>query len=222
MDGIHDLGGKQGYGPVNVDEVDTPFHHDWEAREWGIAQSARTPGITIDWWRHCRELIVPEDYLGRPYFDSWAQTDFSTYIEAGWMTVEDISNADAMTDGTDDDPPVALTLAQVLQEDRSHAHRFDAEVDAEPAFAAGQQVLTASHGHAGHTRLPQYARGRRGTIQACTGAPVFPDLSARGVEVHQYCYSVMFIAEELWAGAGGSGDKVYLDLWESYLTSDDR
>ena len=33
MDGIHDLGGKQGYGPIDVDEVDTPFHHDWEARE---------------------------------------------------------------------------------------------------------------------------------------------------------------------------------------------
>ena len=222
MDGIHDLGGKQGYGPIDVDAVDTPFHHDWEAREWGIAQSARTPGITIDWWRHCRELIMPEDYLGRPYFDSWAQTDFSTFIEAGWMTVEGIGKAEAMTDGKDDDPPAALTLAQVLQEDRSHAHRFDAEVDAEPVFTIGQQVLTMSHGHAGHTRLPQYARGHRGTIQACNGAHVFPDLSARGEEVHQYCYSVMFTADELWAEVEGSRDKVYLDLWESYLTSDDR
>ena len=80
MDGIHDLGGKQGYGPIDVDDEGNPFHHDWEGREWGIAQCARTPGITIDWWRHCRELIMHEDYLGRPYFDSWAQTDFSTYI----------------------------------------------------------------------------------------------------------------------------------------------
>ena len=220
MDGIHDLGGKQGYGPIDVDAVDTPFHHDWEAREWGIAQSARTPGITIDWWRHCRELIVPEDYLGRPYFDSWAQTDFSTYIEAGWLTVEDIGNAEAKADGAYD-PPAAFTLAQVLQEDRDHAFRFDAEIDVEPLFAAGQQVLTMSHGHAGHTRLPQYARGRRGTIHACNGAHVFPDLSARGVEVHQYCYSVMFTADELWAQAGGSRDKVYLDLWESYLSEFD-
>jgi nitrile hydratase beta subunit len=223
MDGIHDLGGKQGYGPIDVDDGETPFHHDWEAREWGIAQSARTPGITIDWWRHCRELILPEDYLNRPYFDSWAQTDFSTYIEAGWMTVEDIGKADAMVDGADDNLPAALTLEQVLQEDRSHALRFDAEIDAEPKFSVGQQVLTASHGHAGHTRLPQYARGRRGTIQVCNGAHVFPDLSAAGVEVHQYCYSVMFTAhelwaDELWAEAESSRDKVYLDLWESYLT----
>ncbi len=218
MDGIHDLGGKQGYGPIEVDSDETPFHHDWEAREWGIAQSARTPGITIDWWRHCRELILPEDYLGRPYFDSWAQTDFSTYIEAGWMTVEDISAADAMTNHTDDDPPAALTLEQVLQEDRDHAFRFDAEIDAAPAFGVGQQVMTSNHGHSGHTRLPQYARGRRGTIQVCNGAHVYPDLSAQGEEIHQYCYSVMFMAEELWPEVQGSRDKVYLDLWESYLT----
>jgi nitrile hydratase beta subunit len=218
MDGIHDLGGKQGYGPIDVDEVDMPFHHDWEAREWGISRCARAPEITIDWWRHCRELIAPEDYLGRPYFDSWAQTDLSTYIEAGWMTVEDIGKAGAMADGADDDSPAALTLEQVLQKDRSNAYRFDAEVDAEPLFATGQQVQTASHGNTGHTRLPQYARGRRGTIQACNGAHVFPDLSAKGVEVHQYCYSVMFTADELWAEAEGSRDKVYLDLWESYLT----
>lgn len=221
MDGIHDLGGKQGYGPIEVDDDETPFHHDWEAREWGIAQSARTPGITIDWWRHCRELIMPVDYIGRPYFDSWAQTDFSTYLEAGWMSLQDIdSAAHASAPGERPEMPPALSLQQALQEDREHAFRFDAKIDAEPAFAPGQSVLTASRGHAGHTRLPQYARGRRGTIQVCHGAHVFPDLSAQGEEVHQYCYSVMFTAAELWAEAEDSPDKVYLDLWESYLVAD--
>jgi nitrile hydratase beta subunit len=219
MDGIHDLGGKQGYGPIEVDSDEAPFHHDWEAREWGIAQSARTPGITIDWWRHCRELIMPVDYLGRPYFDSWAQTDFSTYIEAGWMTMQDIGSGGSGDSNGADEPPPVLSLQQVLQEDREHALRFDADIDAQPAFTLGQQVVTASHGHQGHTRLPQYARGRRGTIEACNGAHVFPDLSAQGVEVHQYCYSVVFTAAELWAEAESSRDKVYLDLWESYLVA---
>lgn len=215
MDGIHDLGGKQGYGPIEVDNDEAPFHHGWEAREWGIAQSARTPGITIDWWRHCRELIMPVDYLERPYFDSWVQTDFSTYIEAGWMSIADISGSA----GNDkpDEPPPAMSLQQVLQEDREHAFRFDGEVDTPPAFTVGQRVVTNSHGHQGHTRLPQYARGRCGAIEAYNGAHVFPDLSAQGEEVHQHCYSVMFLASELWAEAEGSRDKVYLDLWESYL-----
>ena len=217
MDGIHDLGGKQGHGPIEVDAGETAFHYDWEAREWGIAQSARTPGITIDWWRHCRELILPEDYLGRPYFDSWAQTDFSTYVEAGWMTLQEVSSGKSTSQNTDE-PPAALSLQQVLQEDHDHAFRFDAEIDAAPAFSVGQQVMTSSHGHSGHTRLPQYARGRRGTIQVCNGAHVYPDLSAQGEEIHQYCYNVMFMAEELWPEVQGSRDKVYLDLWESYLT----
>ncbi len=122
-------------------------------------------------------------------------------------------------DLTSNDPLPALTLEQVLQEDHSHARRFDAQIDEESAFHEGQQVMTASYGHSGHTRLPQYARGRRGTIQLCNGAHVFPDLSAQGVEVHQYCYNVMFTAEELWPEAQGSRDKVYLDLWQSYLGS---
>jgi len=218
MDGIHDLGGKEGYGPIEVDDDESPFHDDWEGREWGIAQCARAPGITIDWWRHCRELIMPEDYLGRPYFDSWAQTDFSTYIDAGWISEEEISAGKSLSKDTDyGEPAVAMTLKQVLQEDHDHAVRFDAEIETPPVFAVGQAVIASCHGNSGHTRLPQYARGRQGTVHAYNGAHVFPDLSAQGEEVHQHCYSVMFEASELWPEAQWSQDKVYLDLWESYL-----
>lgn len=219
MDGIHDLGGKQGYGSIEVDDDGDPFHEDWEGREWGIAQCARTPGITIDWWRHCRELIMPIDYLARPYFDSWAQTDFSTYIEAGWMTQEEVAAGKSLNKVSDQpSPPPAMTLQQVLKEDHAHAFRFDADIGENPAFEVGQQVVTAKLGHAGHTRLPQYVRGHCGTIQAYNGAHVFPDLSAEGTEIHQHCYNVMFDAAELWPEASTSRDKVYLDLWESYLS----
>jgi nitrile hydratase len=215
MDGIHDLGGKQGYGPIDVEDEGGPFHHDWEGREWGIAQCARTPGITIDWWRHCRELIMPEDYLGRPYFDSWAQTDFATYVEAGWITLEEIDAGRSLTAEADVMP--AMTLDEVLAEDRAHALRFDAEIEAMPFYSVGQQIRAARNGNPGHTRLPQYVRGRLGVIHAYHGAHAFPDLSARGEEVHQPLYSVVFEAAELWPEAAGSKDKVYLDLWESYL-----
>ena len=218
MDGIHDLGGKEDYGPIEVDADESPFHEDWEGREWGIAQCARTPGVTIDWWRHCRELIMPEDYLGRPYFDSWAQTDFSTYVEAGWISEEEISAGKSLSKDIDyGEPAVAMTLKQVLQEDHDHAVRFDGEIETPPIFAVGQQVMTSRHGNSGHTRLPQYARDRRGTVHAYHGAHVFPDLSAQGVEIHQHCYSIMFEASELWPEAKWSQDKVFLDLWESYL-----
>ncbi len=218
MDGIHDLGGKQGYGPIELDDESEIFHEEWEAREWGISRCARTPGITIDWWRHCRELIMPTDYLSRPYFDSWAQTDFATYIEAGWITLDEIDAGKSLISNIDyGNPPAPRTLEQILHDDRARAIRFDAEIDKPPAFALGQQILTVKHGHEGHTRLPQYARGRIGTIQAYNGAHVFPDLSAEGTEVHQHCYNVVFEASELWPEAAGRKDRVHLDLWECYL-----
>ena len=219
MDGIHDLGGKQGYGPIKVDEPEGPFHHDWEAREWGISRCARTPDITIDWWRHCRELIMPEDYLERPYFDSWAQTDFATYIEANVISLDEV--ASGITDPGQYDkeiPPPQLSKEQVILEDRNRAFRFDAEMETSPIYTVGQQVITNKHGHEGHTRLPQYARDRRGTVYAYHGAHVFPDRSAQGEEIYQHLYSIVFEANELWPEAKRRNDRVYLDLWESCLS----
>ena len=90
-------------------------------------------------------------------------------------------------------------------------------LDYASAFSVGQRVLTSSHGNVGHTRLPQYARGRYGLVHAYHGAHVFPDLSAQGQEIHQHLYSISFTATELWPEVKNSKDKVYLDLWESYL-----
>ena len=218
MDGIHDIGGKQGYGPIEVDESEVPFHHDWEAREWGISRTARVPGINIDWWRHCRELIMPEDYLGRPYFDSWAQTDFATYINAGLISLEEIKSGNVASDQfkNDGSPPV-LNRDQAIQVDHDSATRFDAEVESDPLLTIGQKVITSSYGHSHHTRLPQYARGRRGTVHDYHGAHIFPDLSSQGEKTWQHLYSIVFEGTELWAEDGRRNSKVYLDLWESYL-----
>ena len=163
MDGIHDLGGKQGFGPIEVDDGEKPFHADWEGREWGISQCARAPGITIDWWRHCRELIMPVDYLARPYFDSWAQNDLATYIEAGWFTLEEVRAGKSLHDNVEPgEAAPAMTLAEVLQADRDNTRYFDGEIDAPPAFAPGQRVRTLKHGARAsrRTRLSRSVRSR--------------------------------------------------------------
>lgn len=225
MDGIHDVGGKQGYGAIDVDEVDLyrigkAFHHDWEAREWGISRCARTPDITIDWWRHCRELISPVDYLSRPYFDSWAQTDFATYIDGGFFTLNEVCSGHSLSDNDQlgQIPPKPMSKAEAVIADGQKAFRFDAKIDEAPLFAVGDRVITNRHGHSGHTRLPQYARNCVGKIQALNGAHVFPDLSALGIETHQHLYSVVFETGELWPDCENKHDKVFLDLWQSYLT----
>lgn len=216
MDSVHDLGGKQGFGPIDVDEPEGPFHAEWEGREWAMSRvGAGHPDWTIDWWRHVRESIDPVDYLTRPYFDSWAQTDMAAYIDSGVFTLDEIVAGKAK--GERREPPPASNVRDVIALVAKAATRFDRPLDAPPAYRVGDTVLTRRSGASGHTRLPQYARGRRGTIHAHHGAHVFPDMSARGVEEAQHLYSVTFEAEELWPEALGRRDKVFLDLWESYL-----
>ena len=95
---------------------------------------------------------------------------------------------------------------------------FERQVDSPPRFAAGQLVKARNMHPTGHTRLPRYARGKRGEIHRWHGAHVFPDTSAHdGGECPGHLYTVMFTARELWGEEAAHGDKVFLDLWESYL-----
>jgi nitrile hydratase len=215
MDGIHDLGGKEGFGPIEVDEPEVPFKEEWEGRAWAIASSTAAPDWTIDWWRHVRELIEPADYLTRHYFDSWAQTQLAAFINSGVFTLEEATSGKLATPS--DSTSERISAREAVALDATYAFRFDREVDWPPAFRVGDRVRTKRTAHAHHARLPAYARGRRGAIHANHGAHVFPDLSAQGKEEAQHLYSVVFDAHELWPESGAGRDRVFLDLWESYL-----
>jgi nitrile hydratase len=87
-----------------------------------------------------------------------------------------------------------------------------------PRFALGAVVVARNAHPTGHTRLPRYARGKRGVVAAQRGYHVFPDTHAHGLgEQPQHVYAVRFDARELWGEAAESRQFVYLDLWESYL-----
>jgi nitrile hydratase beta subunit len=215
MDGVHDLGGKQGFGPIDVNEVEVPFHTDWEGRMWAINQCSRSPDWTIDWWRHVRELIDPVDYLSRPYFDSWAQTHIAAFIDSGTFTLEEIIAGKSATAPVQPRPPGKSI--DVLAAIEAQAYRFDREIDAPPAYQAGDRIITRQLLPIHHTRLPAYARGKPGVIHAHHGAHIFADSSAQGKEQGQHIYSVVFEARDLWVEAENKKDRVFLDLWESYL-----
>jgi len=215
MDGPHDLGGKQGFGPVATDEPEEPFHADWEGRVWAVDKlMVSAPGVTIDWWRHGRELIEPVDYLTRPYFDQWLQNDAALLIDAGICTLEEVTSGHARTPGPDLEKPTGP--GEVLAA-ASRKVRYDREIDRKPAFKAGDKVRTVRDGHPGHTRLPAYARDRIGTVERYCGAHLFADAGARGEERAEPLYTVVFDSGELWPEAKGRRETVSLDLWEPYL-----
>jgi nitrile hydratase subunit beta len=214
MDGIHDLGGREGFGPIDVHEPQEPFHEPWEARVLGIVRAMSRPADwSIDWFRHCRELIDPVDYLSRPYYDQWLQTYAAMLVNSGVATVEELAAGIATSPAPGLPPPMAPADVAAA---KKAVTRFDREAGP-PAFRVGDAVRAHDHGTAGHTRLPAYVRGRAGRIEACHGAHVLPDASARGESRAEPLYTVAFEASALWPEAAGRRDTVFLDLWESYL-----
>ena len=214
MDGIHDLGGRQGFGAIDVHEPEEPFHEPWEARVRGIVNAISRPSDwSIDWFRHCRELIDPTDYLTRPYFDQWLQTYAAMMVNSGVATVEELASGQAKSSAPDLPPP--MTAGDVGKKKASKS--FEREIDAPSVFTLGDSVRVKSHGVLGHTRLPAYARGRRGRIEAYHGAHIFPDANAHGEDRAEPLYTVGFDAAELWPEAEGRRARVFLNMWESYL-----
>lgn len=215
MDGIHDFGGRQGYGPVDVGEPDEPFHHEWEARLLGITRAyTRVVPFSIDWFRFTRETIEPAEYLNRPYYDQWLTAHEVMGIHAGVFTVEEVATGRSQGPVAGMSPPMSPDKVAALV---SAMARFDRPSEAKPAFAPGDAVRTMSKGATGHTRLPQYVRGRTGRIEVFRGFHVFPDTNMTGDGAAAPLYSVSFLAADLWPEPAGRSDRVYLDLWEPYL-----
>jgi nitrile hydratase len=215
MDGIHDLGGMEGFGPVPVD-ADRPFRdlEDWEKRMWGLARSGLARGTTIDWYRHGLERMVPSDYLRFVYFQKWCTNYLVLLVDNGVVTMDDEKRGQVETP---DAPAAALTAENVLAINAKADVSFETEAQREPAFAPGAAVRTHRRGSAGHSRLPRYARDAKGTVIAHRGCHLLPDEGARGNHLGEHLYTVEFAAPELWGDEANPRDTVTLDLWESYL-----
>lgn len=213
MDSMHDLGGKEGMGPVDVDAP--PFRHGWEERQWALSKTVPIEGFTIDANRYCLEQLPGPAYLSMPYFEKWCLRDLALLVISGTFTVEEVL---AGATATRNAPPPALDIEGAKARLRANEACFEVESSAPPAFAEGDRVATIRAGHSGHTRLPAYARAATGRIHAHRGVHVYPDDSADGNERGEHLYTVSFRAADLWPDADRR-DTVLIDLWEPYLSA---
>jgi len=215
MDGVHDLGGREGFGPIVGKHDEKVIHADWEIRDFAIKQSsAAGQSWTVDWFRYCRELTGPVDYLTRPYYDQWLTTLAAQLVDEGYLTLDEIkSGVSAFAPKPGRPPQTAEGARASVRDPRS----FVVNGNAPPRFALSQRVRCRLDGGVGHTRLPGYVRGRAGEIHAHHGGHVLADASARGEHRGEHLYTVSFASSDLWPEARGSGDRVFVDLWESYL-----
>ena len=214
MDGPQDLGGKESYGPIEVDSPE--YRADWERRQWALSKLVSTPGVIIDWFRHGLETMPPAVYLSVPYFQKWNANAMALGIDAGQYTLKECVTGKADVQGAT--PPVlSVDDCEALQ--RSLNVDFAQPIDAAPLFQIGDQVITDARPSPGHSRLPAYARGAIGRVIAHHGSHLFADAGAAGSHVSEHLYTIEFRTGDLWSDAQAPEDVVCLDLWEPYLAS---
>ena len=217
MAGIHDMGGVRGYGPVEPEENEPVFHDEWEGRVFGLVVSVKG-GFS----RSTIESLDPDVYLAGYYHRLMAALERGL-VERGVLSTEEL---EARAEHFRDNPEAHATrvvdpeMTERVRADMYRQRQVRRQTGRPPAFAVGDPVRTRRIQHGGHTRLPGYAQGRRGTVAAVYAAYDLPD-EEPGREHEdapaQQLYSVRFEAAELWGESAEPGTALHIDMWEGYL-----
>ena len=88
-------------------------------------------------------------------------------------------------------------------------------------FRLGDRVRTRLTNPPGHTRLPDYLRGRCGRIEYLLGVLPFSDRRAAGLRsAAEEAYTVRFATRDVWGDDGDPRGSICADLFASYLEAD--
>ena len=216
MNGVHDMGGQHGMGPVQHEKDEPVFHAGWEGRVYALTRAMRAwRKWNIDTHRHGIEILPPVDYLRMSYYERWLNRLETHVVKYGFVTQEELESGKAAAGSRKESPVFTLaTSARWL----SRGIRSSVDPAVRPSFKAGQRVRARNMHPTGHTRLPRYARGKSGVVIRDHGVYVFPDTNAHFQgEKRQHVYLVRFTARELWGPQAAPHDSLHLDMWDDYL-----
>ncbi len=216
MNGAHDMGGMQSFGPVRPERNEPVFHARWEGRISAIYAAVGALGKwNQDFARQTRELFPAQEYLSLDYFQlRYAQT-VELLVARGMITRVELERGRPATGTQKAVPPLTADKVAAWFSNGSPKRRA---VEVAPQFRLGQRVRSRNINPQTHTRLPRYARGKFGVIERDHGVFVFPDSNAQGLgEKPQHVYSVLFTARELWGEQAKAKDTVVVNMWDDYL-----
>jgi len=208
MNGPHDMGGMQCYGPVIPEKG--------EPRAMAMTVGMGFAGQwNLDISRHAREKLPADFYLTKSYYQIWINGLQNLMLERGMVTESELETGKLEKPGIQvkrvlapEETPAALAAGGPVERDPQ----------ADPQFAVGDAVRTLNMNPQGHTRLPRYVRNAVGEIGEIHGCHVYPDTNARGEgENPQWLYSVAFKATELFGKDADPDHVVMVDCWEPYL-----
>jgi nitrile hydratase len=214
MNGIHDMGGMHGFGPIVVEQDEPVFHAPWEGRVYALR------GPLVGSVRATIERMNPAHYLATTYYEKWLWAKIQNLLANGAFTQAELDERIAYFRANPaaepprrDDPEAAREAVALTHKPVSHRH----ETGAAHAFAIGERVRAKNVHPAGHTRLPRYVRGKVCVIVKHYGVQEFNDGLPGETQAPQPLYNVRFEAQELWGESAEANSAVYLDMWESYL-----
>ncbi len=201
MDGIHDIGGKQGFGTVRHVPQAPVFHEDWEKRMNALYGLAVRHGIfNMDEYRHAIERMEPRHYMVASYYERTLTSLATLCVEKGVVTHEEL---EALAGG-------GFALALPLGPGRSN-------LPSRQTFKLGDRVRVRNDHVAGHVRMPGYIRGKTGVVVGESPRYPFPDAHAHGVASEdEPTYDVRFASSELWPDAANAA-WVHVGVFPSYL-----
>lgn len=215
MNGVHDMGGLHGMGPIQYEKNEPVFHARWEGRVYAMNRAMGAwRKWNLDAWRHDIELLPPADYLRMTYYEKWLAALEKRVVRYGFATKEELESGKAAAGSTPATPALTPDLAREISRDIPSSN----DPLLAPLFQVGQHVRARNINPSGHTRLPRYARGKAGQVMRDHGVYTFPDTNAQYQgEKRQHVYSVRFAARELWGEQASAHDSMHLDLWDDYL-----
>jgi nitrile hydratase len=201
MDGIHDLGGRQGFGRVRFTEGATAFHAPWEVRANCLyAHAVRAGLFNMDEYRHAIERMEPRHYLSASYYERTLTSLLTLCVEKGVVSAEELERRAGGS----------IPFAASSAPGRGNA-------PARERFKPGDRVRVKLDSVPGHIRLPGYIRGKTGVVVSESPAYPFPDAQAHGVASEdEPTYDVRFRSEDLWPGSGEPA-LVHVGVFQSYL-----
>jgi nitrile hydratase beta subunit len=216
MDGIHDMGGMQGFESLEFDPDEPVFAEEWHKRVFGMgALGARMSGTNQPAFRFAIERVHPVQYLLDGYYGRWLDGTMNLLIDSGVIARGEVEARVRRAAGEDvPDPPAPTGSKPDYQATAAGSLR---EVDRPPRFNVGDRVRAKDMHPVGHTRLPRYVRNRTGTVERMQPSQLFPDTHAHFQgENPQHVYCVAFDSNDVW---GDDGDRctIYVDLYDNYL-----
>ena len=212
---VHDMGGMHGFGPVEVEPNEPVFHDEWEGRVLAMQRAMGFTRLwTIDGGRASLETLPPITYLQSSYYQRWFLGLERRVVTHGLVGADEIAAGRSLRAGVRLNRKLAVEdVPRVL-----NRGNFDRPAQAPARFKEGDRVRARNINPATHTRLPRYARGKTGVVEAIRGCHVYPDTAAIGAgDDPQWLYTVVFTARELWGEEADPNVKVSIEAFEPYL-----